>query len=105
MKAVWKVGLALTVVSIAVIATAWWWGTAGLARPRNVVLITLDTLRADHIGAYGAAHVRTPHLDRLAAEGVVFDEVMSVAPLTLPAHSSIMTGHFPPRHGVRDNGG
>ncbi|GMV20389.1 MAG: hypothetical protein AMXMBFR57_03380 [Acidimicrobiia bacterium] len=105
MKAVWNVGLALATVSIAVIGAAWWWGTAGVARPRNVVLITLDTLRADHLGAYGATHVRTPHLDRLAAEGVVFDEVMSVAPLTLPAHSSIMTGHFPPRHGVRDNGG
>lgn len=71
----------------------------------NVVLITLDTLRADHLGAYGATTVRTPHLDRLASEGVVFDHAMTTAPLTLPAHSSIMTGQFPPVHGVRDNGG
>lgn len=71
----------------------------------NVVLITLDTLRADHLGAYGATHVRTPNLDKFAGQGVVFDQVMTTAPLTLPAHSSIMTGHVPPRHGVRDNGG
>jgi arylsulfatase A-like enzyme/Tfp pilus assembly protein PilF len=71
----------------------------------NVVLVTLDTLRADHLGAYGATTVRTPHLDRLADQSVVFDQVMTAAPLTLPAHSSIMTGHFPPKHGVRDNGG
>jgi arylsulfatase A-like enzyme/Tfp pilus assembly protein PilF len=71
----------------------------------NVVLITLDTLRADHLGAYGSTDVRTPNLDQLAREGVVFEQVMTTAPLTLPAHSSIMTGQFPPRHGVRDNGG
>jgi len=71
----------------------------------NVVLLTLDTLRADHLGAYGNTEVRTPHLDQLAREGVVFEQAMTTAPLTLPAHSSIMTGQFPPRHGVRDNGG
>jgi choline-sulfatase len=71
----------------------------------NVVLLTLDTLRADHLGAYGNTEVRTPHLDELAADGVVFEQAMTSAPLTLPAHSSIFTGQFPPRHGVRDNGG
>ena len=71
----------------------------------NVVLITLDTLRADFVGTYGNAQVRTPHLDRLGSEGVVFEQAMTSAPLTLPAHSSIFTGQFPPRHGVRDNGG
>jgi len=71
----------------------------------NVVLITLDTLRADHLGAYGSTDVRTPNLDQLAREGVVFEQAMTSAPLTLPAHSSILTGQFPPRHGVRDNGG
>src|SRR5690348_7602536 len=58
----------------------------------NVVLLTLDTLRADHLGAYGNTEVRTPNLDQLAAEGVVFEQAMTAAPLTLPAHSSIMTG-------------
>lgn len=92
-------------VSIPVIAGVVWWNWSPAPTPMNVVLITLDTLRADHLGAYGATTVRTPHLDGLAARGVVFDQVMTTAPLTLPAHSSIMTGHFPPRHGVRDNGG
>jgi arylsulfatase A-like enzyme/Tfp pilus assembly protein PilF len=78
----------------------------GVARSNlNVVLITLDTLRADHVGTYGNTEVRTPNLDRLAGEGVVFEQAMTSAPLTLPAHSSIFTGQFPPRHGVRDNGG
>ncbi|HEY7500916.1 MAG TPA: sulfatase-like hydrolase/transferase [Vicinamibacterales bacterium] len=71
----------------------------------NVVVVTLDTTRADRIGAYGAKSVETPVLDSIAREGVLFDQAVSVAPLTLPAHSSIFTGKFPPEHGVRDNGG
>ncbi len=71
----------------------------------SLLLITLDTTRADRIGAYGFADIETPHLDRLAAEGVLFEQAQAVAPLTLPAHSSIFTGQFPPAHGVRDNGG
>ena len=71
----------------------------------NVVVITLDTLRADHLSAYGSTLVKTPALDRLAGEGTRFAHAMSSAPLTLPAHSSIFTGRFPPEHGVRDNGG
>src|SRR5262245_43754429 len=71
---------------------------------RSIVLLTLDTTRADHLGVYGHTPSVTPTLDRLGREGVVFETAMTVAPLTLPAHSSIMTGRFPPRHGVRDNG-
>src|SRR5919197_2328620 len=71
----------------------------------NVLLVTLDTTRADRIGAYGYAGADTPALDRLAREGVLFEQADSAAPLTLPAHSSLFTGRFPPRHGVRDNGG
>lgn len=96
----------MLVVAVVAASVAWWYTTRQAAPSRmNVVLITLDTLRADHVGTYGASGVRTPHLDRLASQGVVFDQVMTTAPLTLPAHSSIMTGQFPPRHGVRDNGG
>ena len=73
--------------------------------PLNVVVVTLDTTRADRIGAYGAKDVETPAFDRLASEGVLFEQAVSVAPLTLPAHSSMFTGKFPPEHGVRDNGG
>ncbi len=71
----------------------------------SLLLITLDTTRADRIASYGFADVETPHLDRLAREGVLFEQAESVAPLTLPAHSSIFTGELPPAHGVRDNGG
>jgi arylsulfatase A-like enzyme/Tfp pilus assembly protein PilF len=71
----------------------------------NLLLITLDTTRADRIHAYGFDGVDTPNLDRLAREGVLFEQAVSPAPLTLPAHSSIFTGMFPPAHGVRDNGG
>jgi arylsulfatase A-like enzyme/cytochrome c-type biogenesis protein CcmH/NrfG len=71
----------------------------------NLVVITLDTTRADHLGAYGATRAATPVLDTLAKDGVLFEQAMTTAPLTLPAHSSILTGAFPPEHGVRDNGG
>ena len=71
----------------------------------NLLIVTLDTTRADRIGAYGYAGVQTPNLDRLAREGVLFEQAASSAPLTLPAHSSLFTSKFPPEHGVRDNGG
>lgn len=119
----------LAVVGLAgVLALAGWWamrrdvgrpGTVAVSPVRefgplpaglspgdlNLVVITLDTTRADHLGAYGATTVETPALDRLAREGVVFEQAMTTAPLTLPAHASIFTGKFPPEHGVRDNGG
>ena len=73
-------------------------------RQMNVVLVTLDTTRADHIGAYGYTDIETPALDGLAAEGVTFLRAYSVTPLTLPSHTSLMSGTYPPYHGVRDNG-
>jgi len=73
------------------------------ARP-NILLITLDTTRADHVGAYGYARAKTPNLDRLAASGVLFERAITAAPLTLPAHASLLTGRYPFRHGVRNNG-
>ncbi len=71
----------------------------------NVLLITLDTTRADRIGAYGYAPAETPRLDRFAAEGVLFEQTVTPTAFTLPSHSSIMTGLYPPFHGVRLNGG
>ena len=71
----------------------------------NVILITIDTLRADRVGAYGSQRVATPHMDRLAAEGILFTNAASTVPFTLPAHSSLMTGTYPPYHGVRENVG
>jgi len=70
----------------------------------NLLLVTIDTLRADHVGAYGAALARTPTVDRLAAEGTRFETAIASAPLTLPSHASILTGLYPPHHGVRYNG-
>jgi arylsulfatase A-like enzyme/Tfp pilus assembly protein PilF len=72
--------------------------------PTNILLITIDTLRADHVGAYGYTPAATPTLDALARRGLRFNQAITVAPLTLPAHASLMTGTFPGYHGVRDNG-
>jgi arylsulfatase A-like enzyme/Tfp pilus assembly protein PilF len=74
------------------------------AAPLNVLLITLDTTRADHLGCYGFSQAATPNLDRLALEGVRFARAYCPAPLTLPSHSSILTGLYPATHGVRNNG-
>src|SRR5438270_7621896 len=70
---------------------------ASAPRDANILLITLDTTRADHLGG-----AKTPHLDALSARGVLFTHAMAQAPLTLPSHASIMTGAYPPRHGLRD---
>jgi len=69
-----------------------------------VLLVTLDTLRADHVSCYGESPVKTPHLDALAERGLRVANAWSTAPLTTPAHASIMTGIHPPSHGVRNNG-
>jgi arylsulfatase A-like enzyme len=70
----------------------------------NVVLVTLDTTRADRLGCYGDTSARTPTLDRISQESVVMERALCTAPITLPSHASIMTGLYPSEHGVRDNG-
>jgi arylsulfatase A-like enzyme len=70
----------------------------------SVLLVTIDTLRADAVGAWGRADARTPHLDSLAAAGVRFANASTVTPLTLPAHASMLTGLRPGRHGLTVNG-
>jgi arylsulfatase A-like enzyme/Flp pilus assembly protein TadD len=75
----------------------------GWSKPPNVVLITIDTVRADHVGCYGYRQAHTPNLDALAREGTLFQTVVASVPLTLPSHCSILTGTYPPLHGVRDN--
>jgi arylsulfatase A-like enzyme len=86
---------------------AFWWicGKAADAqlRPASVILITLDTTRADYLPPYGG-QVRLPAIERLAREGVVFDQAIAPAPLTLPSHTSLFTGRIPPAHGARVNG-
>jgi arylsulfatase A-like enzyme/tetratricopeptide (TPR) repeat protein len=75
-------------------------------RPRSspeILLVTLDTTRADHLGSWGWDHAHTPNLDALASRGCRFSSCDTAAVTTLPSHASILTGTYPPRHGVRDN--
>ena len=78
-------------------------GTPPRAAP-NLVLLTLDTTRADRLGCYGHRGARTPVLDRLAARGVRYAHAWAPTPLTLPSHATLLTGLLPPEHGLRDNG-
>lgn len=77
---------------------------AGAASGFNVLLVTLDTVRADALGCYGDPKARTPVLDRLARTGVRFERALAPAPITLPSHSTLMTGLDPLTHNVRNNG-
>ncbi len=97
----WPVGIAIVLLVAGAIDIAWQY--LAPAKPGPVVLISIDTLRADHLPVYGYATGRTPALDAFAKESVVFDRAYSHAPQTLPAHASILTGLLPFEHGVRDN--
>jgi arylsulfatase A-like enzyme/Flp pilus assembly protein TadD len=77
---------------------------SGALRGANILLVTIDTLRADHVGAYGATTGLTPTLDRLAREGWRFETAYAHVPLTLPSHATLFTGAYPFVNGVRDNG-
>jgi choline-sulfatase len=70
--------------------------------PQNVILITLDTVRADHLGCYGNKNIQTPTLDALGRDGVVFERALSQVPLTWPSHAAILTGMYPFQNGVQD---
>lgn len=77
----------------------------GQCRDCNILFVTLDTTRADHLPAYGYTDVRTPALDALVSESSLFEDAVSQAPLTLPSHISMMTGRLTIAHGVYDNAG
>ncbi len=96
-------------VMVAALAAVWYaaqrgWVGGRASGAKSVLLISIDTLRADRLGSYGYKAAATPVLDALAARGLRFEQAATVVPLTLPAHSSLMTGTFPAFHGVRDNG-
>jgi len=82
-------------------------GLQGLRKGRryNFILVSVDTLRPDRLGCYGFSKVETPVIDRMARRGVRFDNCISQTPLTLPSHTTLLTGTYPFYHGVRDNGG
>jgi arylsulfatase A-like enzyme/tetratricopeptide (TPR) repeat protein len=91
---------------LAVVLLAGWWflhqqvGGTGI---RHVVLISIDTCRADHLSCYGFNKQTTPNIDKIAQQGVLFENAVSPAPITLPAHISLLTGTIPPFHGIHDN--
>src|SRR5437879_5364991 len=95
--------LALLGVLLLASGAAALWRAHRRVRHPNLLLVTIDTLRADHVGAYGDDGASTPVLDALARRGVRFDAVHSAVPLTGPSHATIMTGQYPPVHGVRGN--
>jgi len=99
-------GIAIIVAAIAVVgavgASLWVAGRQRQAREPDIVLVTLDTLRADRLGSYGGPAV-TPHIDVLASEGVLFENAVAPVPSTLPAHFSIFTSRYPRQLGVLDN--
>ncbi len=81
------------------------WVLLSPCRAENILLVSIDTLRADRLSCYGYSANSTPHLDRWAAEGVRFSRAYTVCPLTLPAHATVLTGTYPVHHAVRDNVG
>jgi arylsulfatase A-like enzyme/Tfp pilus assembly protein PilF len=80
-------------------------GAPPAMRPLNLVVVTIDTLRPDHLHCYGYSKIETPNLDAIARAGVLFENAVTQAPLTPPSHASIFTGLNPPAHHVRDTGG
>jgi len=78
--------------------------SASALKPINVVVVTLDTVRADHLHCYGNENIQTPTIDSLAQQGVLFEKALAQTPLTEPSHASIFTGENPNVHRVRDNG-
>jgi len=75
-----------------------------MARRPNFLVVITDQQRADHLGCYGAHVLRTPHIDRIAAHGVVFDRFYVASPVCMPNRATLMTGRMPSLHGVRHNG-
>jgi arylsulfatase A-like enzyme len=99
-RLVWAGVVALGVVAAA--ASSGWLGTR--TGPLNVVLISIDTLRADHLGCYGYGRPTSPALDALAAEATRFESVTASSPWTLPSHATMLTGLYPHNHGVKNYG-
>jgi choline-sulfatase len=93
-------GPVLAAIALAAMVLACGGGAPG----PSIVLVTLDTLRWDHVGAYGSERGLTPHLDALARDGIVHEVAYTTMPTTSPAHASLMTGLEPYQHGVRRNG-
>lgn len=93
--------LSLALVSLGVLGvTSWYWSAP---RP-NIILVTFDTTRADHLGVYGYGQGSTEAFDEYARQGVIFNRAYTPSPVTLPSHATMLTGLYPPEHGLRVNG-
>ncbi|HXT20403.1 MAG TPA: sulfatase, partial [Thermoanaerobaculia bacterium] len=95
----------VALVTLATVALGCGRGGAPRYRDAPVVLISIDTLRSDHLPAYGYQRVDTPAIDALRRDGILFRRAYSNVPLTLPSHVTMFSGQLPPVHGVRDNSG
>ena len=98
--------LAILAILVIAVISAWAvhrrWFRSYSSADGPIILISIDTLRADHLPAYGYTRVRTPNIDALAAAGTLFEHAYSHAPQTLPAHTSILSGQLPFEHGGTD---
>ncbi len=99
MKRIWIFILVIVLVAAAGV----WFFTGGGSETRNVILISIDTCRADHLGCYGYPGKITPNIDALADEAVVFENAICPVPITLPSHTTMLAGTTPLYHGVHDN--
>ena len=79
-------------------------GPSGGLPARHVIVVSFDTARADHLGCYGNAWIKTPRIDELASESILFEDYMTVVPMTLASHTSLLTGKYPHTHGAPRNG-
>ncbi len=101
-----KSGVLVLLLALTVATVVFWLGGCFSSSPkdiRNVILISIDTCRADYLSCYGYHHKTTPNIDAIAREGVIFKKAVSAVPLTFPSHCSMFTGTIPPFHQVHDN--
>jgi len=98
-----KYRVVIFIILAVVVPSMWFLSQSGVRDIRNVVLISIDTCRADHLSCYGYKQKTTPNIDAIAAEGILFENVVSPCPMTLPSHSSMLTGTIPVYHGIHDN--
>ena len=93
----------IALVSIVAAAAFLWSYNTRTPAQGPIVIVSIDTLRADRLPAYGYQKIKTPNIDSLAADGMLFERAYAHSPQTLPSHTSILSGQLPFEHGVRDN--